>query len=200
MTRIVPSDGPASLVLDFGSPDWQAHLGGSFYGPEVCGGISYNWAGAGRCWAVLAGLDAACDYAVSLEAAPFALYGAELQQVSLVAPDGRLVLEHVFPADADGAARPLRLPASAAALHVEFRWRRLGAPALAVSVNAALIARLPFAPRPELQTADFLLRRDFLQNNTVLTFEPDYAVVPQGGAEKRALSFRFFRLSLWRLP
>lgn len=200
---VIPENQSPVRVIDFGHPEWQTHLGGSFYGPEEHDGVTLNWVGEGRCWCVLTGLGHGHDLAARLEAAPLAPYGSELQEIRLVddSNPARTLVHRIFPAMADGVDQRFRLPQGLP--QVEFRWRRLGAPVLTVSANNQLVSRLEFAPRPDSQSREFLLRRELLEENTILTFEPNFGIAPEaldGKKDDRVLSFRFFRLSLFQLP
>lgn len=197
---LIPESAAPLRLVEFGRPEWQAHLGGSFHGPEERGGIAQNWAGDGHCWCVLTGLDPSHDHAARLEAAPYAPYGAELQEIRLLTPGGRVVFERVIPVEATRVAHQVRLAPTATDL--EFQWRCLGLPELAVRANNRPVAQLEYECRPDLQIRDFLIRRDLLSENTVLTFEPNFSIRPEaleGNPETRVLSFRFFRLLLYRL-
>lgn len=190
-----------SRTIEFGRPEWQTHLGGSFHGPEEGGGISQNWAGEKSCWCVLPGLQLDRDYSARLEAAPVAPYGAELQEVRLVAPGEKVVFHAVFPVASDSFAVPLRgIPAHTGP--AEFRWRRLPRPELSVLMNGQPLATLAYQPRPDLQIHEFLMRRELLTENNILTFQPNFALTPSSygnRADSRTVSFRFFRLMLYSL-
>ena len=197
---IGPDETPVKTIV-FGHAEWQTHIGGSFLGPEEKDGIAQNWVGLGRCWCILPNLKPGLDYVVRLEAAPLAPYGSELQEITVLSHEGQPVCHRIFPVSTSSIAKFFQLQSDNKSF--EFRWRRLDAPTLTVTANSLLMGRLVFQTRPDLQNFDLLLRRDLVQPNTILEFEPNYAISPlslEDSADARTISFRFFRLLLFEVP
>jgi hypothetical protein len=193
------------FAIYFGAPEWQAHLGGDFHGPEFENGISWNWAGSDRCWCVLPSLEQR-DYQLRLEAAPHSPFQSKLYELILRSGNNQCI-RRVIPVSEPTmrGAMQLNLEAlresgavtSGGILPLQYEWRVLPDPIVDVYCNDLPVAELAFELHSDLQLRDFVLRRQLIRERNVLYFVPNFAVstVELGsGQDARQLSLRFFRM------
>ena len=194
------SDPPASVVVEFGAPRWQAHLGGGFLGPEADGPLTWNWLGESPAWVVLTGLVPGAQYRATLEAAPFAPLGGDLHEVALVA-DGMTLLRRVFPGS---ASEPIELAIPSGtippATDASVVCSPVGPPVLRVTLGSIPLCELDYVASSNLQMQDFPLTAPPADAPTpVLHLRPGHAISPAEAnlsPDARRLSFRLFRLTL----
>ncbi|MBX7247265.1 MAG: hypothetical protein K1X53_17350 [Candidatus Sumerlaeaceae bacterium] len=193
-------------TIGFGEKRWQSHLGGSFHGPEEQGDVSWNWAAATRCWCVLPHLDPTHDYAVLLEAAPSAPFGAELRELTVLAGETELV-KRVVPVTEKRTTLTVTAQQLGSARtnfgELELRWVQLPQPELDIAVNDQACAHLAYQVSPEIQIREFLLRHQLLASRNILSFTPNLAITQRdlaNSTDDRCLSFRFYRMSMFELP
>jgi hypothetical protein len=204
-----PSNLEPEYIIGFGEPDWQAHLGGGFLGPESGDGVSYNWISAERAWCVLPELRAGCDYLVRLEAAPLAPYESDVQMIRVSAGENEACW--VTSRGAMFAARDVELkltpdvisrtPAGPE-LKLTVSCEFLAPPRLAITINDIPAARLDYETRTCMQIRDFPVPRDLLGSSPVMFFEPNLVFQQQdfeGSPDARSLSIRLFRMMLYPL-
>ncbi len=198
---------PTNIVIEFGESEWQAWLGGGFWGPERNGPISWNWLSNRPAWCVLPPLDVAHDYRLTLEAAPLAFYERTLWDFQLWAGERRL-MRRVVPTEAEGTRIELvtgqimhelgRLPE-----RLEWRIQKLERPTIALSINDLPLATFVFACVPHVQRQECVLRHELLRERNVMHFAPNYSVahtdVDPASSDDRQLSFRFYRLRIEQL-
>lgn len=190
------------LVVEFGHPDWQTHLGGSFHGPETNGDLRWNWIGEEPCWVVLPELRDGNDYRVTLEAAPFWMPGTRWFEVDVlvagtVVTQWRVPLNSKIEMSADQLASLAGASASGAPFSVSLR--ELPTPELQLTLGEFPVIQLRFDPDAGIQKKDFLLRGDLVAwGGHTLFMAPSYAVQP-GVSDPRKLSFRLLRMTLQRL-
>lgn len=194
------SETPAPVMVEFGAPRWQAHLGGGFLGPESDGPLAWNWLGESPAWVVLTDLVPATRYRATLEAAPFAPLGGDLHEVALMAA-GRTLLKRVVPGS---ASDPIELaipsgtipPATAASVVCA----PVGPPILRVALDSTPLCELTYLASSNLQLQDFSVTAPPANAPTpVLHLRPGHAISPTEASlspDARRLSFRLFRLTL----
>lgn len=201
------ADDSPKIVVEFGNPDWLAHLGGGFWGPEKAGGIAWNWLSDATAWCVLPPLDCHRDYLLRLEAAPLAVYESLLWDFQLWSGKSR-ILRKVVPVEADKLTikqfsssflqRYGEFPA-------EWEWRivKLDRPQLRLRLNDLPLGTLNYDPLPHVQPREIVLRHELIRERNILYFDANYAVarcdVEEGAEDTRELSFRLFRMLLHKL-
>ena len=184
------------LLIEFGSPEWQARIGGDFFGPETNNDFAWNWLGGRAGWVVLPGMDPSRDYRLEVEAAPIAVHAESMWEIVASSPNGTELDRWAVPLTAHPHQFTLS-PGEGGNVPIRFDLRKLPPPELEVQAGTTSVARLIFEYAPELQTRDFILRREFITPELAITFVPNYAVAPAGTAktsDERRLSFRFVRL------
>jgi hypothetical protein len=199
------------VVIEFGRPEWQSHLGGAFCGPEATGDIWWNWVSEQRCWCVLPELPRGTDFAIRLEAAPFAPYTAELRELVIKEEGGHTLLHRVLPCTQGELATSLRISGLQSAIArndpaggiiASLVWRRVPAPSMRIELNSIPLASLAYETCPDLQIREFLLRHELLEERNILYFTPGFGIARSDlgdSTDERKLSFRLFRLLLFPL-
>lgn len=204
-----PNNMAPEYIIGFGEPDWQSHLGGGFHGPESADAITYNWLSGEKAWCVLPPLSPEADYVIRLEAAPMAPFQSDVQLIRVVA--GEQELRWVTSRQQVLATRDLSLRLSPSSVtnkpsgpeaNLRVSCEVLPSPRLNISINDLPAARLDYDTRQCMQIRDFPLSRDLLGPSAVMFFEPNVAFEPSDLADStddRSLSFRLFRMMLYRL-
>lgn len=215
------------VVVEFGAPHWQAHLGGGFLGPESDAALTWNWLGESPAWLVLTGLPPGTHYRATLEAAPFAPLGTDTFELA-VTVSRKTILRRVVPAPDSLLSTPLpvapsmvrdqtiatclvptlELPIPAGTIPRDADAAIVCAPVppplLRLHLNDAPLCDLSYATSPNLQVQDFTFTCPAIEASAqILHFHPGHAISPaEAGvsADTRRLSFRLFRLTLHAVP
>lgn len=201
----VPREPHLEYTIGFGEPDWQAHIGGNFDGPEHGADLTWNWLGKDRGWCVLPKLSHEHDYLIRIEAAPLAPFGCRVQRVVITAGESELLNICLPDSTSAEAVARLALPKVAAdvtSINARISLERSADPTLRVFANDLPVAELSFEPEGHLQYRDFYLRREVLNSTTALFFQAAQAFGPQDipdSPDKRMLSFRLFRMLIFRI-